>query len=84
MNPVLSIALSIVAILATVAGWRTWSNHRDLERLRANGYHKIAARRRYQRGYIEEEFLKGIVEFIVLIALLIALFAFLGFQDPTT
>lgn len=84
MNPVLTIALSIVAVLAIVAGWRAWSNHRDIERLRANGYHKIATRRRSQRGYVEEDFLRSLVEFVVLIALVMALFGFFAFFDPTT
>lgn len=84
MNPVLTIALSAVFVLASVAGWRVYSNHRDIKRLKASGYHKLAARRKSQRGYVEVEFLRALVEFAVIVALLISLFAFMAFFDPTT
>jgi hypothetical protein len=81
MNPVLTIALSIIAVLASVAGWKVWSNHRDIERLRANGYHKIAARRRSQRGHVEEDFLRSLVEIAAFVMLMFAVVAFFEYYS---
>jgi hypothetical protein len=76
-----ALALFTIALLSALVwlGYNAIVNHREVQRLKRNGYRKLAARR-YRRGFIESEIVQALAELTLLILLLIAVFGWMGFR----
>jgi len=74
--------LLILSACLSAFGWRALQNHREISRLRRNGYRRVAARRLVDRGSVDHDFLRGIVELLLLILLLAAVLGWLAHSDP--
>jgi hypothetical protein len=76
-----TLAILIIALLSALVwlGYNAIVNHREVQRLKRNGYRKLAARR-YQRGFISRDAMRGFAELGLLILLLIAVFGWMGLR----
>lgn len=54
-----------------------WDERRKLER---NGYRKLSFPKLSNRGHVDQGFMRGIVEFGVLVLMLIAVLSWMGFS----
>lgn len=66
-----ALAIFLIVLLAALVwlGYNAIINHREVQRLKRNGYRRVAARR-YRRGHACTEMLRGIAELGVLVLLL--------------
>jgi len=76
-----ALAFLIIALLSALVwlGYNVIINHREVQRLKRNGYRKLAARR-YRRGFIELEIMQALAELTLLILLLVAILGWMGFR----
>lgn len=75
---------SLIALLGAgllALGWRAWQNHRELSRLRRNGWRRVACRP-YRRGCVHPDFLRLLAELLVLVLLLVSVLGWLGAGEP--
>lgn len=73
------IVLLAAALLAL--GWRAYQNHLEITRLRRNGHRRVALRR-YRRGGVHPDFLRGLAELGLLVLLLLAVLGWLAADPP--
>jgi hypothetical protein len=72
------LAIALLSALVWI-GYNYITDYLDYKRLLRNGYRKLAARR-YRRGFVARDAMRGFAEFGLLILLLIAVLGWMGFR----
>ena len=84
MTPSTLLFLSAAVLLGAallVLGWRTWLRHQDIERLRRNGWRRIAMRQA-RRGWVDPDFVRSLSELTLLVLMLVSVLGWLGAGTP--
>lgn len=68
--------------LLIVVGGRVLYNYRERKRMARHVHRKLSMLRPWERGHIDESFMRGVAEACLLILLLASLLAWLGLDEP--
>lgn len=70
-------AAVLLGVALLVLGWRAWLRHQDIERLRRNGWRRIAMRQA-RRGWVDPDFVRSLSELTLLVLMLVSVLGWLG------
>lgn len=70
-------AAVLLGVALLVLGWRAWLRQQDIERLRRNGWRRIAMRQT-RRGWVDPDFVRSLSELTLLVLMLVSVLGWLG------
>ncbi len=70
-------AAVLLGVALLVLGWRAWLRQQDIERLRRNGWRRIAMRQA-RRGWVDPDFVRSLSELTLLVLMLASVLGWLG------